>query len=168
MSTDAILIINDDGTYADASPAALDILGVSLTQLRAAEPGMFAADPTPPDEDAAFRTAWKASGSPDIAGETTIRRGDGAPIRVRFVVALRDDGRFLAVLDQVDPPRSESAPTKLFTLGEVLGAWRAAERRLESIPPDAPEWAALQSELHQLRDQYQQLFEARRGGPHRP
>lgn len=167
MSTDATLIINDDGTYADASPAALDILGVSLTQLRTAKPGTFAADPTPADEDAAFRAAWKASGSPQIARETTIRRGDGAHIRVRFVVVPRDDGSFVAVLDQLDPPSSESAPTTTFTVGEVLGLWRAAERRLADIPPEAPEWAALQCEVQQLRDQYQQLFEARRGGPPR-
>ena len=45
--TDATMILNEDGTPAEASPAALAILGVTLDQLRELPRGAFAA--TPPD-----------------------------------------------------------------------------------------------------------------------
>ena len=67
--TDATMILNEDGTAADASPAALDILGVTLDQLRELPGGAFSANPPDPQADAAFRERWERQGSPEIGGE---------------------------------------------------------------------------------------------------
>ena len=154
------ILLNSDGTYADASPDALDILGVTREQLLAMPPGAFAAKPPDPEADAAFRATWEKSGAPDIAGEATIRRPDGDERRVKFLIRRRDDGRFVAAIEPVDG-RVE-APPKVFTAGEVLAAWRAAERRLETVVEQSPEWTSIRADIESFRQQYQTLFQTSR------
>ena len=55
----------------------------------------------------------------------------------------------------------DAAPTIYTTTGEVLAAWRAAERRLEELVPDGPEWRRLEAEIAGFRDEYRRLFEIR-------
>ena len=47
------------------------------------------------------------------------------------------------------------------TAGEILSAWRAAERRLVELPAMSPERDALETEIAAFRARYQRLFPAR-------
>lgn len=152
----ATMVLNADGTTADASPAALELLGLTLDQLRALPPG--ALSPEPRDEVArkAFLEQWERQGSPDIGGEATIRRLDGTSVRVKFGLTPIEDGRFLALLEPVAGPTQQ--PTTVYTAGQVLAEWRAAERRMVEIPPDSAEWHDAQAEIETFRRRYQELF----------
>ncbi len=52
-------------------------------------------------------------------------------------------------------------PASIFTLGDVLSKWRAAERRMDALEVGGEEWQAVQSEIASLRDRYQKAFAAR-------
>jgi PAS domain S-box-containing protein len=153
------MVINADGTTADASPEALALLGLTLDELRALPPGALSPEPADPAAEAAFREQWEGQGSPDIAGEATVRRLDGTSIRVKFGITPIEDGRFMAMLEPVAGP-TEQPPT-LYTAGQVLAEWRAAERRLITIPPETPEWHHTQAEIDTFRQRYQELFKRR-------
>ena len=156
----ATLILNPDGTAADASPAALELLGVTLEHLRQLPPGAFSPKPQDPHEGAAFREAWEHEGRPDIGGEATLQRLDGTQVRVRFAITTAPDGRFLAALEPT-VGRLDAAPT-LFTAGEVLAAWRAAERQLSEVTAGSSEEAKLRADIEAFRARYQELFAGRR------
>lgn len=152
----ASLRLRADGTIDDATPDALRLLGIGLTELRSLPKGAFSPDPPDPEADAAFRSAWEASGRPDIAGEGTIQRLDGTRIRVRFVITPADGDRFTAILEEI--AGETSAPPVVFTGRDVLSRWRAAERRLESLDSASTEAIDLQAEIERLRTDYQSLF----------
>lgn len=154
--SDATMILEADGTAVDASPAVLDLLGVSLEQLRTLPPGAFAPEPPDPAADAAFREAWESQGSPDIGGQGTVKRLDGTKVRVRFAISPIDDGRFRVVLEPIEGS-VDKAPT-VFTAGQVLAEWRAAERQLTALEPDTAEFARVQAEIERFRASYQELF----------
>lgn len=153
---DATMILNEDGTAVDASPEALAILGVTMDQLRDLPGGAFSASAPDPEGDAAFRDAWVDQGSPDIGGEATIQRLDGDKVRVKFAITPLEGGRYRAVLMRA--PGSTEAATSLYTAGEVLAQWRAAERRLETLTPGSPELEDVQSDIEVFRARYQELF----------
>ena len=155
------LTINADGTIADANAAALDLLRVTLEQVRALPPGALSADPPDPGANKAFREQWEREGNPDIGGEGTLRRADGTSARVRFGIAPVDDGRFLAILEEIEA--EPDAPPILYTAGQVLAEWRAAERRLAAIVEGSPEWAAVSDEIETFRRRYHALFDRRAG-----
>jgi hypothetical protein len=46
----------------------------------------------------------------------------------------------------------------MYTNGEVLSQWRAAERRLDELVPGTDDWANAQSEIELWRSTYQALF----------
>lgn len=152
----ASLTVLGDGRVQEATPDALAMLGVTLSQLRALPPGAFSPDPADPEADAAFRSAWEAGGRPDLSGEGTLRRPDGSLIRVRFVITPAQGDRFLAVLEEAPSP--VDAPPVVYTGGEVVSRWRAAERRLEALDPASDEAAAARAEIDDLRARYQELF----------
>ena len=155
----ATMILEADGSFADASPAALELIGLDLAELRALPPGALSAEPTDPGAGAAFREDWESQGSPDIGGHATLRRVDGSTIRVKFGITPIEDGRLLALIEPVAED-AQQAPT-IYTAGQVLAEWRAAERRMVEIPPETAEWHAAQSELEAFRTRYQDLFKAR-------
>lgn len=155
------LTINADGTMADANEAALELLRVTLQQLRELPPGAFSAEPPDPAADAAFREQWEREGAPDIGGEGTLRRPDGTSVRVKFGITPLDDGRFLAILQEIDA--EPDAPPIIYTAGQVLAEWRAAERRLAAIVEGSPEWRALSDEIEVFRRRYQAVFDRRAG-----
>lgn len=159
MADEVTILINADGTYADASPSALRLLGVELPEFLAMAPGSFSPEPPDPEADRAFREAWQESGSPDLGGEATILRGDGTKTRVRFMILPRDDGRFLAMLEGTSG--EVDRPATLYTLGDVLSQWRAAERRLQELEVGGAEWRAVQTSISTFRDRYQRIFAAK-------
>ena len=153
------LRISADGMIESANQPAIDMLGLGLEELRALPPGSLAAEPTDAEEQAALREQWKAAGSAAVAGLTTIKRVDGVLIRVAFAIAPQRDGSFIATLNLV--PGSRDAPTRVYTVGDVLGRWRAAERELETLTVESQEYASIREEVENLRAQYQRIFDAR-------
>jgi PAS domain-containing protein len=155
------LTINADGTIADANDAALHLLRVTLEQVRELPAGAFSAEPPDPAAGEAFREQWEREGTPDISGEGTLRRPDGTSVRVKFGITPLDDGRFLAILEEIDA--DQDAPPILYTAGQVLAEWRAAERRLAAIVEGSPEWTAVMDEIEVFRRRYHALFDRRAG-----
>ena len=150
------IFLNADGSYRDANQAALELLGVTLDELIASPPNRFNVE-TDPEAEAAFRQAWEASGRPDLGGASMIRRADGTTMRVKFAIRELEDGTFAVLLTRV--PDAPSAPTVLYTAGDVLAAWRAAERRLEALGDDDPERHAILADIAEFRERYQQVFQ---------
>ena len=155
------LTLNADGTPADANDEALALLRVTLAELRALPAGALSVDPPDPAASQAFREQWEREGEPDIGGEGSLRRPDGSIIRVKFGITPLDDGRFLAIMEEI--PAATQAPPVLYTAGQVLAEWRAAERRLAAIVEGSPEWQAVSEEIEVFRRRYQALFEQRSG-----
>jgi len=52
-------------------------------------------------------------------------------------------------------------PATIYTVGEALAQWRAAERKLEEVEAGAAEWQAVQADITSLRERYQRLFAAK-------
>jgi PAS domain-containing protein len=157
--SDATVLINADGTYADASGAALELLGVTIEELRAAGRGAFAVEPVSPEASAAIESAWDRSGAQDAVGHATVKRPDGATVRVRYLLTSQPDGRYLIAIQPIR--ESASQPSTLYTMGRVLSAWRAAEKRLEEVPPGSAEWIRTQAEVDAFREEYRRRFDER-------
>ena len=152
----ASLTIRADGRVEQATLEALDLLGVTLAELRELPPGAFSPDPPDPETDEAFRAEWEAKGRPDIAGQATIQRLDGTKTRVRFAITPQGEDRFVAILEEIRG--TVAAPPIVFTGGDVIARWRAAERRLDEVAPGSPEATAIEAEIDHLRGLYQGLF----------
>jgi PAS domain-containing protein len=161
-ATEAVIRIDAAGRYVDANDAALELLGVTLAELRESPGDRFSIRPTNVAEQAAFRAEWESAGSRPIVGTAGLKRGDGATIRVSYAIEADDSG-FVARLWEV--PGSPDAPPSAFSVGEVLRGWRAAERELAELKPGSPEWARTLSEIELLRDRYRELFRTVRTPP---
>jgi PAS domain-containing protein len=154
-TTEAVIRIDAAGRYTDGNEAALQLLGVTLDELLTSPGDRFAMQPPNVAEQAAFRAEWESAGSRPIVGTAGLKRGDGATIRVSYAIEADDSG-FVARLWEV--PGSPEAPPSVFSVGEVLSSWRAAERELAELKPGTPEWARTLSEIELLRDRYRELF----------
>jgi PAS domain-containing protein len=153
--TEAVIHIDAEGRYVGANQAALDLLGVSLEELRASAPDRFAIRPTDTSEQAALRAEWETDGSRPLVGTAGLKRADGVEIRVSYAIEAAGSG-FTARMWQVEG--LPEAPPTVFTVGSVLREWRAAERTLAELHPDSREWANTASEIALLRSRYQELF----------
>jgi PAS domain-containing protein len=154
-TTEALIRINAAGRYLDANKAALELLGVTLAELRESPSDRFLVRPADVAEQAAFRTEWESAGSRPFVGTAGLKRGDGVTIRVSYAIEADESG-FVARLWEV--PGSPDAPPSVFSVGEVLRSWRAAERNLAELKQGSPEWARTLSEIELLRDRYRELF----------
>lgn len=153
---DAVLVLGPEGQYEDASDAALELLGLSLEQLRELPSGALSTQSQA--DSKALRTAWEKAQPTAAVGQSRIRRADGTELPVAFVLHPRGDGRWEAV---IHPVKNADAETKIFlTVGDVLSAWRTAERRLEALTPDSADWLAVQADIASFRAEYRVLFEA--------
>ena len=155
--SEAIIDLDAAGRCLDANDTALDLLGVTLAELRAAPPGQFAIGQSIDAEDSPLRAQWLDGGNELPAGTAGLVRGDGTTIRVAFALEATVFG-FRARLSHV--AGSPHAPGSAFTIGDVLREWRAAERQLTELSPDTPDWARTRGEIELLRGRYQQLFKA--------
>jgi PAS domain-containing protein len=61
-ATAAVITIDAAGRYVDASPAALELLGVSLAELRSSDRDRFAVQAADEAERAALRARWEDGG----------------------------------------------------------------------------------------------------------
>src|SRR4051794_5445139 len=63
QGSEAVLTLDTAGRFIDANPAALELFGVSLIELRASAPDRFAIRPTIAEEQTALRVQWETGGS---------------------------------------------------------------------------------------------------------
>jgi PAS domain-containing protein len=159
QTDEAVLILGADGTYRHASPRALELLGLSLDELKALPPGALST--TPADERQALQKEWERSGARAALGETTVAVPGGRTFRARFALAVQPDGTYRATITPVAGP--VTGPTRLYAVGEVLEAWRAEERKLEALEPGTPEWQEVKARAEGLRRSYARHFERQRG-----
>jgi hypothetical protein len=157
--TEATVMVNADGSYADASQPALELLGVTLEELRSAERNAFAMEPMAPEESAALEAAWTASQADEAVGHATVKRPDGATVRVRYLLRSQPDGGFVVSLKPIR--EAPTQPTTFYTMGRVLSAWRAAEKKLETVEPGSSEWTRTQAEVEAFRNEYRRRFDER-------
>ncbi len=160
MDDEARFVVAPDGRVEEANEPALDLLGVTLEELRAAPPGAFNASGEAEAAEA-MREAWETTRATAVMGETTIRRADGERVHVRYVVRVRDDGKYVFGIRRLTG-RAPSPDAVFASAGQALAAWRAAERRLEELLPGSPDWERVQQEVASLRGEYRRLFQARR------
>jgi hypothetical protein len=155
----ATVIIDREGRYLDADEAALDLLGVeSIDMLRQTPPEAFAAIPTDPQEQEAWRRAYFASRAEGVLAEVAFRRLDGELVRVRTAIMEEPDGRFRALFYAIERPTT-NLTAKVYRIGDVLSEWRAAERRLADLDPQSESGRQVQHDVDVLRAQYRQLVE---------
>ncbi len=157
QTTEAVITIDATGQYVHANAAALDLLGVSLAELRTSPPDRFAVRPMVDVEQEALRSRWESGGTQPLVGTTGLRRADGTTVRVAYAIEAADAG-YRARLWEVEG--SPHAPPSVFTVGDVLREWRAAERELSALIPGTSAWARTLSEIELLRGRYQELFTA--------
>jgi PAS domain-containing protein len=154
-AAEAVLTLDAKGRYVGANKPALQLLGVTLAELRASSPDRFAIRPSNEAEEAAFREAWESGGSRPLVGTAGMKRADGTTIRISYAIEAARSG-YRARLWEVEG--SPEAPPSLFTVGSVLREWRAAERNLAELVPGTPEWRRTLGEIDLLRDTYHELF----------
>ncbi len=157
QTTEAVITVDATGRYVDANAAALELLRVSLAELRSSAPDRFAIRPPVDAEQAALRTRWETDGTRPLVGTMGLRRADGTTLRVAYAIEAADSG-FRARLWGVEG--SPHAAASVYTVGDVLREWRTAERELAALVPGTPEWARTLSEIELLRGRYQELFSA--------
>jgi PAS domain-containing protein len=157
VAAEAVIRIDAAGRYTGANQPALELLGVTLAELRASPPERFAIQPGNQAEQAVLRAEWESSGSRPLVGTTGLKRADGTTIRVTYAIETAPSG-FRARLWQIEG--SPEAPPSVFSVGSVLREWRAAERDLAELVPGSTEWAHRLSEIELLRDRYQELFKS--------
>jgi PAS domain-containing protein len=158
---EATIVLGPDGEYENANEAALALLGLSLEELRSLAAGALST--LDPSESADLRERWQQA-NPDAAiGRSTVRRADGSQLAVRFVLRRVPGGRWEANLRPLDRPLTR--PALFLSVGDVLAAWRAAERRLDVLDPDSAESVQIKEEIEALRDEYRVLFDAGRKKP---
>jgi len=154
---EAVITIDPVGRYVDANGPALELLGVSLEELRASAPDRFAIHPSVEGEAAALRNEWQSAGARPLVGTAGLRRADGTTIRVAYAIEATNPG-FRARLWQVSG--SPDSRASVFTVGDVLREWRTAERRLVELTAGTPEWTRTVGEVELLRGKYRDLFSA--------
>jgi PAS domain-containing protein len=161
----ATVILDRDGRYLDADELALDLLGVAtVDELRSMSPDAFAAVPPDPVEQEAWRKAYFASQAEGVLAEGAFKRTDGELVRVRTAVIEQDDGRFRALFYPIERPTTNLS-ARVYRIADVLGEWRAAERRLAELSPDSEEGRRVTAEIDLLRQQYHDLFRRSAGRP---
>jgi hypothetical protein len=151
---DTRIVVAGDSAILEASDSALELLEFTFDQLQALPPGSLGLE----EHRAAsvgFEAAWDGAGRGEILGSGSIRLLDGRIVRIRYMITPLADGTFEIVFERADEPVSE--PPRMYTLGGVLSAWRAAERKLEKIAPGTEEWNAIQAEIGYFRAEYRRV-----------
>ena len=153
------ILVGADFRVLSATEGALELLGLTLDELRQLPPGSLSLDE---DRDAAvgFDEAWRAGGREPILGAGTIRLAGDRLQRVRYLVTPLADGTYEVILEPT--AESVSQPPRRYTIGAVLSAWRAAERQLAELSEGEPEWSLVQDEIAHFRSEYHRLARSKR------
>jgi PAS domain S-box-containing protein len=155
VENEAVVVLDGQGRVVGATPPALDIFGLPLESLLGVPAQALTASSRDREEQAALDAALEGTRPPQIAGQTTIKRPNGTKVHVSYLVTPRPDGSWVAILKPIAGANDQSS---VYTVGGVLAAWRAAERRLEAVTPGSPEAASIAEEVADLRDRYQAIF----------
>ena len=75
---------------------------------------------------------------------------------MKFGISPIEEGRFVAVMEPV--ATTVDAPPSLYTAGQVLAEWRAAERKLADVPEGSAEWRAVSRDIESFRARYHEFF----------
>ncbi|MBA3687700.1 MAG: hypothetical protein H0W81_02510 [Chloroflexi bacterium] len=157
QGAEAVLSLDATGRYIGANKPALELLGVTLAELRASPADRFAIRPANHAEQAALRAEWESDGSQPLVGTTGMKRADGTTIRISYALETAPAGYSARIWEVEGEPE---APPTVFVVGRVLREWRAAERNLAELLPGTPEWRRTVGEIELLRDRYQELFKS--------
>jgi PAS domain-containing protein len=151
------IVLSADGRYLGANQAALDALGYTLDELVRLDLGALSDFP-----DHVAQQAWQMviSGAIELTGDqpTELRRKDGSPLHaVVLEIERTTDGHYVSRMER----RTGTAPIDR-SLQNVLAEWRKAERELAAMSDGAGgAWAALESEIERLRNEYQSIARER-------
>ena len=104
---------------------------------------------------AEFAAAWEGDGRPPLVGSSTVRLPNGSLARFRYYIWSREDAKIEVVLERSS--ESVARAPRAYTIGKVLSAWRAVERRLETLDPSSEEWQAADAENRYFRAEYRRL-----------
>src|SRR5579862_115276 len=144
------IVISEDGRYVDASPNALELLGLDLDELRAMPLGSL-------------------TGNTAETGRTVWRRfvDDNLPIPPHPAVRLRARGgdevaaRFLGTEPGPEPGTwvsryrlvsgSRIVMNRPMIMATILAQWREAERRLAALAPNDPARSELEATIAELK-----------------
>jgi PAS domain-containing protein len=154
---DAVVTISPDGRCLAGSPAALELLGVGLDELRAGDVGAL----VPGTFGDAARESWRvwvASGMALARGEKEILQPGGRRVRVSFETVRRADGMYDETLVALAGNPERRSPYT--TLAAVLEAVREAERALAELPKRSRRRRALRSDIGQLREAFEQIVQS--------
>jgi PAS domain-containing protein len=153
-------MIDSEGKYLDADDAALELLGVaSVEELRATPPETFAALPSDPDEQEAFRRAYFASRAEGLLMEAAFRRLDGELVRIRTAIIDQGEGRYRAVFYVIERPTT-NLKARIVRISDILEEWRSVERELVALDPDSDDARQLTEFIDLLRTQRRTMFDA--------
>src|SRR5262245_25154738 len=146
----SILIADREGRYLDANAEALELLGVSFEQVRAARIGDFSGV-----HGSLSAQVWRrlaSLGIPMPIGESTMYHADGTPIRVRYSrLEPRADGAYVIQFAPVELTEEDpDGPPVADRPSEILEQWRVAEREVENGDTNGARTGA-----NALRDFYQ-------------
>jgi PAS domain-containing protein len=164
------LVADRQGRYVDADAAALELLGLTLEELRSLRVG----DLSGPHAEMA-RTVWRrmaATGEDMSSGEGTLYLPNGAEIRVKYVrIKALPTGEYELLLEpiaarqtaQFDRPPTSDRPST------ILKEWRSAERDAAAAAWDGPGAMSAPEEaddaVDKLRRLYQDSVKARPDAP---
>jgi PAS domain-containing protein len=130
------LVADRQGRYVDADAAALELLGLSLEELRSMRVGTFSG---PHAELAA--TVWRRlakTGQDMTSGEGTLYLPNGSEVRVRYLrIAALPNGDYELELEPIEAAATERPPTS-DRPSSILREWRAAEREAAAAASDGP------------------------------
>jgi PAS domain-containing protein len=151
------LVADRQGRYVDADDAALELLGLTLEELRSMRVGDFSG----PHAEMA-RTVWRrlaATGEDMSSGEGTLFLPNGSEIRVRYLrIAAMQSGDYELELEPIDakhvgrPPTSDRPST-------ILREWRVAEREAEAAASGGPGAMGAPDEPTDAADKLRRLYQ---------
>jgi len=153
----ARLVADRQGHYVDGDAAALELLGVTLEELRLLRVG----DLSGPHAEMA-RTVWRrmaATGEDMSSGEGPLFLPNGTEIRVKYVrIRALPNGDYELELEQIDasqldrPPMSDRPST-------ILRQWRVAEREAEAAANEGPGAMGAPDEPIDAADKLRRLYQ---------
>jgi PAS domain-containing protein len=164
----ARIVADRQGRYVDGDDAALELLGLTLEELRSMRVGDFSG---PHAEMAA--TIWRrlaATGENMSSGEGTLYLRNGAEVRVRYLrIAAMANGDYELILEPIGSEHADRPPVSDRPV-TILREWRVAEREAEAAAASsgpgtmgAPEDAT--DAADKLRRLYQDSLRGRNEAP---
>ena len=153
----ARLVADRQGRYLDADAAALQLLDLTLDQVRSMRVG----DLSGPHAEMA-RTVWRrlaATGQDMSSGEGTLYLPNGSEVRVRYLrIAAQADGTYELDLEPIAAAKAHRPPTADRT-STILREWRVAEREAAAAASGGPGAMAAPEEATDAADKLRRLYQ---------